>query len=249
MKHALLTFSGLLVFVGCKDKEEPEPEPTPATPQVKLSVQPYFGSEELDLDSTYTLDAGWDVQFTDIKFFVTDCKNGSNVLTSAARFDYREYGTLLCLVNGSASNFGSLTGIIGVPASINHDDPSALPSNSPLNIVNVNGMHWSWNTGYIFITVEGKADTIVDGTALFDHTFTYHIGMDANLGTFNFPAVTWVGSSTLKQAWLNLDMKHVFDHPTNPIDITSEYITHSGGGQETLTQKFLSNFQEALTTP
>lgn len=248
MKYLVFTLSALLFF-GCKDKDDEVPEPEPTTPQVKLSVQPYFGSEELQLDSTYALNAGWDVQFTDIKFFVTDCKNGSNVLTSAARFDYRENGTLLCQVNGSAANFGSLTGNIGVPASINHNDPSALPTSSPLNIVNVNGMHWSWNTGYIFITVEGKADTIQDGTALFDHTFTYHIGMDAYLGTFNFPTVTWTGTSVLKQAWFNLDMKNVFDHPTNPIDITSEYITHSGGGQETLTQKFLSNFQESLIAP
>lgn len=249
MKNALVIIAALLFLVGCKKEKEEDPEPTPATPQVKLSVQPVFGSETLELDSTYTLNAGWDVQFTDIKFFVTDCKNGSNVLTDAARFDYREKGTLLCQVNGSASSFGALTGNIGVPASINHNDPSAFPNSSPLNIMNVNGMHWSWNTGYIFITVEGKADTIQDGVPLFDHTMTYHIGMDAYLGSFNFPAVTWTGSSVLKQATFQLNLKNIFDHPVNPIDITSEYITHSGGGQETLTQKFLANFQESFTSP
>jgi hypothetical protein len=248
MRYLALISCCLLITVACKKK--PEPEPPTATPQLKVEIQPVFGSDTLELDSTYTTQDGWDVQFTDIKFYLTDWASGSTVLSEVARFDYRENGTTAFQVNGTAADFPSLTGNIGVPASINHSDPSAFPATSPLNIMNANGMHWAWNTGYIFIIIEGRADTIPDGNPLFDHLLTYHIGTDAYLGTVNFPAVTWTATTpTLSTAHFRLNLKTVIDHPVSPIDIRSEYITHSSGTQATLTQKILSNFLDAFTTP
>jgi hypothetical protein len=248
MRYLSLISCCLLIAVACKKK--PGPEPPTVTPQLKVEIQPVFGNDTLELDSTYTTQDGWDVQFTDIKFYLTDWASGSNELSDVARFDYRENGTTAFQVNGTAANFPSLTGNIGVPASINHNDPSAFPSSSPLNIMNANGMHWAWNTGYIFIIIEGRADTIPDGTPLFGHLLTYHIGTDAYLGTVNFPAVTWTATTpTMSTAHFRLNLKTMIDHPVDPIDIRSEYITHSSGTQATLTQKILSNFLDAFTTP
>jgi hypothetical protein len=251
MRNLLLVGCALLIAVACKKKDkDDDPDPPVVSPQLKLTVQPVFGTEDLVLDSSYTTQDGWDVQFTDIKFYLTNWGNGSNQLVDAARFDYRENGTTAFQVNGTVADFGSLGGNIGVAAAINHNDPSAFPASSPLNIMNANGMHWAWNTGYIFIIVEGRADTIPDGTPLFDHYLTYHIGTDTYLGTKNFPAVSWTAvTSTLHTTGLKLDMKKVIDHPTDPIDIRSEFITHSSGSQAVLTQKVLSNFLDALTTP
>lgn len=250
MRYLALIACCLLVTVACNKKKKVDDTPPAVTPQLKLTVQPVFGSENLYIDSTYTTQDGWDIQFTDIKFYITRLGNGSNQLVDAARYDYTQNGTTAFQVDGNVANFGSLSGYIGVPADINHNDPSAFPTSSPLNILNANGMHWAWNTGYIFIIIEGRADTIPDGNALFDHYLTYHIGTDAYLGTVNFPTINWTTtSSTLHTTQWQLDMKHLIDHPTNPIDIRSEYITHSSGSQATLTQKVLSNFLDALTTP
>lgn len=250
MRHLILIGCVLLMSAACKKKNKGCDPPGVTSPQLKMTVQPVFGTENLDLDSTYTTQDGWDIQFTDIKFYMTNWGNGGTELIDAARFDYRLHGTTAFQVDGNANDFAALSGNIGVPASINHDDPSAFPTTSPLNIMNANGMHWAWNTGYIFIIIEAKADTIPDGDELFDHNLTYHVGTDAYLGTVNFPTINWVAtSSTLQTTGLKLDMKKIIDHPTNPIDIASEYITHSGSGQETLTQKVLSNFIDALTTP
>lgn len=253
MRLLLCCSAFLLVAASCKkDKPIDEPDPPAPTPQLKVVVQPKFGSADLALDQTYTLDNGFKIQFTEVKFYVTDLRNGATGLTDAARYDLREYGTKLFQTSGDYTQFTALTGNIGVGAAINHNDPSAFPTTSPLNIMNAGGQHWAWNTGYIFIILEAKADTIPDATENFDHLMTYHVGTDDYLGTLNFPAVTWSqdgSDANLRVSAWRLDLKTVFDHPTAPIDITTEFITHSSGSQAALTAKVLANFEDALTAP
>ena len=43
---------------------------------------------------------------------------------------------------------------IGPDPGMNKADPSNLPADHPLN-PNLNGLHWSWQTGYIFLATEG----------------------------------------------------------------------------------------------
>ena len=125
MKYFMFIGCILLITVACKKNKTDEDTPSPVIPQLKLSVQPVFASENLDLDSTYTTQDGWDIQFSDIKFYMTNFGNGSNQLIDVARFDYREKGTTCFQVAGNVSNFSALTGFIGVPADLNHNDPSA----------------------------------------------------------------------------------------------------------------------------
>jgi hypothetical protein len=250
MRYFIPVICVALLAVSCKKEKVEDPDVTPVTPQLKMTVQPVFGAENLYIDSVYTTADGMDVQFTDVKFYMTHWGNGANELIEVARFDYAENGTKCFQVDGAVANFGALTGNIGVSDDFNHEDPSAFPSNSPLNIMNANGMHWSWASGYIFISLEGRADTISDGNPLFDHTFTYHIASDPNLTVKSFPTVTWTNAgNSLHTAEFKLDLKKIFDHPTNPIDVRSEYVTHSAANQAALTQKVLTNFLEALTAP
>jgi len=248
MRYFMLISCTLLIAVACKKKKEGEETPSPTVAQLKLTVQPVFATQHLQLDSTYTTQNGWDIQFSDIKFYMTNVGNGSNQLVDVARFDYREKGTTCFQVNGNVANYSALTSFIGVPSSINHNDPSAPATSSPLNILNTNGMHWSWNTGYVFIVIEARVDTIADGVPLFDHFLTYHVGTDSFLGTANFPTVNWIDcGSGLHATTLQLDLKHLIDHPTNPVDLITEFTTHSGGAEATLTEKIKSNFLDALT--
>ena len=43
---------------------------------------------------------------------------------------------------------------VGLTAAENAADPSTLPASNPLN-PNVNGLHWSWQGGYVFLALEG----------------------------------------------------------------------------------------------
>lgn len=242
-----LPLIGLFAFTSCKDKVEPDPVEEDPT-MLQVNVYPEYNGQTLYLDSTYTTDEGYDIQFTGLKFFAENVINGSTQLIDAGLFDYGSNGNLLLEAAGEPSTFGSLQGNIGVQSSINHNDPSAFPVTSVLNIMNANDMHWSWNPGYIFFKVEGKADTIPDGNELFDHTFVFHVGLDENLQTFDFNNLNWqlVDSKRYKLNMM-LDMHEFLSAAGNEIDLKTEYTTHSAAGQEVLTAKAALNFKNALT--
>ena len=51
-------------------------------------------------------------------------------------------------------NYRALRFHVGPDAAANVGDPARLSADHPLN-PNLNGLHWSWQTGYIFLAVEG----------------------------------------------------------------------------------------------
>jgi hypothetical protein len=127
-------------------------------------------------------------------------------------------------------------------------DPSAFPNDSPLNISNAGTMHWSWNTGYIFISIEGKTDTIPDATLNFNHSFSFHVGKDNFLETISFSNVNWQSiSNNEHRLKLKLDLLSFLQNPNQPIDLKNEFLTHSGSGQQDLTLKVAQNFKQAIT--
>lgn len=237
----------MIIIISCKKKD---PEPQPVDNYLKITIQPTYmnnGIENAVLDSIYTTPEGYKVKFTDIKFFITKMKNGGNDLFESAILDYREFGNLLFRGIGDFNKFSSLQGYIGVDSVLNHSDPSAFPNESPLNISNAGPMHWGWSSGYIFINLEGKVDTIPDGVNNLDHSFSFHIGTDLYRRDLYFPTVNWqTVSATEKVFPLKLDLWKFLHNPLSSIDLKTEFLTHTGAGQQALTNKVTSNFQQAL---
>src|SRR5690554_7548864 len=86
-------------------------------------------------------------------------KNKDQQLFESAIYKYEDDKRLLWEGPGDYSNFSSFTANIGVDSTQNYEDPSARDADDPLFILNSGDMHWGWNTGYIFVMLEGKADT------------------------------------------------------------------------------------------
>jgi hypothetical protein len=236
-----------VVFTSCKDKVEGEPG-EPVTGQLSVSVQPVFGSDILYLDSTYTTVEGYDVQFTDLKFFAEDVRGPISQLKDASFFDYRESGTNLFVAEGRPEDYATLGGNLGVGPAFNNSDPAAFPNDNVLNISNSGGMHWGWNPGYIFMKVEAKVDTIPDGTPLFDHNVVFHIGKNENLQTFSFSNINWQQTGDLTYHFpLKLDMQKFLQNGPQTIDLKTEYTSHTGPGTEVLSLKVIQNFTQALS--
>jgi len=234
----------LTLLAGCK-KDPPPPDPVdPETLTVK--VWPKFGGQNLELNQTFELNDSTDIQFTDIRFYMSNISSQSVVKKDYVLYDYGYTGGQLFTIEGTPADFTNFSALVGVPASVNNSDPSAFPSNSPLNIANANDMHWGWSFGYIFIKIEARIDTIPDGIPLFDQALTYHVGTNAYTGNLAFPQLTW-DDSHAHTARLWLDLQHFISHPTTPIDVYTEQTTHSGAGQEALTQKVLDNFIDSFT--
>jgi len=244
LKLFALVFGVALIFVACKDDEVVVCEDNPS--YLNITVQPVFDAQNLYLDSVYATVEGYDVKFTDIKFYMEDIKNGSLKLIDAALFDYRTRGTLLLNEVGTPDGFGSLTANLGVNSSINHNDPAAFLNTSMLNIVNSNDMHWGWNPGYIFVKVEGKVDTIQNGIPLFNHNVVFHIGKDENLQLLSFANLNWQSTGIDYTLPLKLDMALFLQNGAETIDLKSEYSSHTAAGQEALSMKVITNFRDAI---
>lgn len=242
-KFVFFVFSAFVLFACDKNNNN---QTTPDK-YADISIQPVYNNSNLYLDSVYTSAEGYLFKITDIKCFVTGLNNNGDTLIEAALFDYRETGTRLCQAKADYTKFSSLSGNIGVMSSLNHSDPSTYPNNSPLNISNAGPMHWGWNPGYIFFNIEGKADTIQDGTALLDHSFSFHIGTDTYLKNFNFTNLSWVKVNDNEYNLpLDFDFNTFFQSPGNAIDLKTEYLTHTAASQEALTIKVTENFKNAL---
>ena len=74
---------------------------------------------------------------------------------------------------------------VGVQPSANHADPNRLGPGDPLHPV-VNGLHWGWTGGYIFLALEGhwvydRKDPSRTGG------FSYHLAGNPNLTTVTLP--------------------------------------------------------------
>ena len=229
-------------------KEEKPPVIVEESNSLKITVQPVFGTQTLYLDSTYTTFQGHDVQFTDIKFYAENIRNGSKVLLDAALFDYRATGITLFDVKGEPVDYSSLQANLGVDSAINHDDPTAFDNASMLNIANANDMHWGWNPGYIFVKIEAKVDTIQDANPLFNHNVVFHIGADVNLQTFSFTGINWQAIGAYQYLFpLKLDLAVFLENGAQTIDLKNEYSSHTAPGQEILSMKVITNFKAAMS--
>ncbi len=239
-------FFSLLVLVIATACGDDNPEAPKA--QLQIDLQPVYGGQNFFMDSIYTTQEGYKVKFTELKCYFTLFGNGTNALHQAALLDYRETGSLLFKKEGDYAKFLNLNAVLGVDSSLNHLDPSAFPNESPLNISNAGPMHWGWSTGYIFMNIEGKVDTIPDATLNTDLSFSFHIGTDSYLQNLQFNNINWtdIGNNT-RQFKLKLDLLAFLGQGASSINLSSEYLTHTAAGQEALTQKVISNFKNAIS--
>jgi cytochrome c peroxidase len=88
-----------------------------------------------------------------------------------------------------AGRFDHVRFRVGVPAELNHADPARFAAGHPLN-PNRNGLHWSWQGGYIFLALEGRWSP--PGSAGSPRTespggFSLHFANDWNLTTVTLP--------------------------------------------------------------
>jgi hypothetical protein len=85
---------------------------------------------------------------------------------------------------------------LGVPQAVNHNDPAALPSSSPLSPQNPT-MHWGWSAGYRFMAIEGMVDNNNDGVP--ETLFEFH-----NLGDALYKTVELTGQQDAANGVLHL---------------------------------------------
>jgi cytochrome c peroxidase len=94
------------------------------------------------------------------------------------------------LENIPSGNYDRVRFAVGLEPDVNHSDAARRPAEDPLN-PQVNGLHWGWMGGYVFLALEGswlRPDGRSGG-------YSWHLANDASLMRIELPAAIHAGSA------------------------------------------------------
>ncbi len=195
-------------------------KPSPKT-QVHIQFTNYVGNTILQLDSTYKNDLGQIFKVANFKYYISNIcfKNASGKNYVIQDYflvnELEEETKQITLNNVPEGSYTSIEFMIGVDSLHNC---SGLQSGA---LDPVNGMFWAWNTGYVFLKLDGQAPA----SKSTGHIFEYHIGgykQPANSIrkiTLNFKNNKVVSASNPLTLSIKADVLEILKTPTT-IDFT-----------------------------
>ena len=249
---ALLAIGVLSLVVWACDTVDPDTSFDSKPPgTLQLAFDNVVGNQDLQLNTgTYRNASGESFTPTTFNYFVSNIK--------LTRTDGREYvvpqdssyflikenvpaSQTITLQNVPAGSYKSVSFVIGVDSLRSTMDISQLTGvlDPAGDHTSASGMYWSWNSGYIFLKLEGTSPSApTDATG--ENTFRYHIGFFGgrdtrtinNLKTVPIPFGNDVAAVTAKQrptVTLQTDVLKIFQGPAtvsiaqNPEVMVSQY--------------------------
>lgn len=250
-----IIFSVVVLFsclvVSCKP-DEPTPDPVPEKGILKVNVKTSINGLPFDLNTPYGIIFNYRIQAQSLAFlmhnFFAKKSDGSLVLIAdALRYDRSANSTSSFSVSIDPGNYQGISFGVGIDSVLNHSDPALLSASHPFSYNVSSDLHWGWSTGYIFLKMEGFADTSGTGTGPIDQTFLYHIGVDELYRRFDFYSnsfsITKDQTTTMN---IELDVAKMFTNGVDTIDLKTENATQSSGGMP-LARKFVSIYEDAFS--
>lgn len=224
-KQILFISAIALTAASCDKKEDPvvPTTPTPTGPaEMHIMFKNYVGTSEMELDNaTYTNQKGETYKISLFNYYISNIK-----FTKKDGTEYAEPESYHLIQQSSstsghfhiedvpAGEYKSVTFTVGV-------DEARNTSGAQTGALDpVNGMFWTWNTGYIMAKLEGTSDA---STAT-DKVFRHHIGgfkgemSGVRTITLDFPATIAVGDKAAGDIVIKTDAAKWFG-PDNVISI------------------------------
>jgi hypothetical protein len=194
-----------LVFTGSLAFAQPAAK---AATNLVLHFQNVVGKKDLKLnDSSYTNAAGEKFNVTTFNYFISNIKlqrkNGTAyVLPQDSTYylikesDPKSKDIKLLV---PADEYTAVSFVIGVDSVMSTSDLSHRTGALDISGGMLDGMYWTWNSGYLFVKLEGDSEQAkVDQTG--QHKFRYHIG---GYGGYKKPSLNNLKSVKLEFAGLH----------------------------------------------
>lgn len=148
---------------------------------VTLHAHSKMGAADFAYDTEVTNWEGRKVKFTLAQMYLSNFSfrtdDGTNVPIDDSYILIKP-GTMMYelgeLPNDHYSRMDFMFGVDSVAN--NQTDPASWPSDHALSANNPDHAFWVWNSGYIFVKVEGMVDTTADMSGTPNAPFVYHIG-------------------------------------------------------------------------
>ena len=191
--------------------------------QLTLDITNYVGTRMMALDTaTYTNALGQQYNITKFKYYIGKIRLRTTAGKDVALPDYyllneeEPASRQITLKDAPAGQYASISFIIGVDSA---DNLTGLQSGA---LDPVNAMFWTWNTGYVFLKLEGTSPASKSP----GHIIEYHIGgFKEPVNSIRSVTITFPQPLTInpgKQATLHLkaDAAELLKTPTT-IDFTT----------------------------
>lgn len=188
ISYFALAATAAFALAACGD-DDPVNNATSAT--VQLSIAGNMGAQgELELESrTYGSTAVAEgFRMSRLSYYLSEVAlveeaNGQDLRTDVAEVAYVQFGpdgtAALDFDNVPVGSYDKLRFRLGLTAEQDATVPNDYAASSPLGRDSEYWFDWG---SYIFMKVEGRSDTLADGTERFDVPFVYHVGRAAMLG-------------------------------------------------------------------
>ena len=148
--------------------------------------------------------------------------------------------TRFSMTHAPDGQFDRLSFRIGLNPETNAADPASYGPAHPLNAV-LNGLHWSWQGGYVFLALEGKW---TDPKTLQSGGYSYHLGNDHMRMIVDLPLALTLPTDRPVKLQLNLDT--VFGGPA-PFAFGADTASTHGRKGDPLAAKLQTNIVAAFS--
>ena len=197
---------------------------------LQIEITPKVSGEDFQPASfRYQTAAGETFSVTRVSYLVSDFAMQRNdgswleISNSVAWLDFDANRKSIWLEQIPAGEFCSVRFLVGLNTNLNHADVAKFPANHPLN-PNLNGLHWSWQGGFIFLALEGlwrNSAGELDGWA-------YHLARDTNATRITLAAPLVITKETKVE--LDFDLATLLNAP-RPLSFGKDgSSTHSRDG-------------------
>jgi hypothetical protein len=238
-----LPFSFLFMSMSCGEDPEPQPAPPVVTdPRMVVNFEHQVNGQPLEFHTKeYTNAAGNKYNVTLLKYYISNVTltNSQNGEVFREKDSYHlinptENKTSFTLNNVPQKKYDRLSFSIGVDSVANQslDQPGDLNPN--------NDMAWNWNTGYVFLKLEGNHVKPNNGG---NQGVLLHVGNNVNYKTLTFPITGDVTFAPDKifNANMQVDVNALLEGP-NEIDFNT--IFNVMGGQNAA--KIAENYADGV---
>lgn len=234
--HQLLPFCLFLALsiVSCKKTEINKSDTPQNVGSIKLQFDNRIGGSQLSMNDTWYTNANGDsMKFTTVKYFVSNFiftrdddslivipKDSCYFLISEAVDSTQK----VIIRNVPYGNYKKVSFIIGVDSAKSCSPITERTGSLSTAGGMTAGMYWQWNSGYIFVKVEGVSPQSTN----IDKSFKYHIGLFGGYLTptinnikkvaLDVPSggtINVLNKTTIPTVHMNVDIMQVFNGDTN----------------------------------
>jgi hypothetical protein len=200
-KYAFMACMAMLTLVSCKKDVNDNSDESEMVP-LSVEFDNIVGGQNLFLNTvTYTNAAGEDFNVSMLQYFISNISlrraDGSEYVVNpdSSYFLIRESdpSTRFARVKVPEGDYKQLSFILGVDSLRSTMDITKRTGVLDPGAGMEDGMYWGWNSGYIFLKMEGTS-SVAPADPSGQHKFRYHIG---GFGGYSAPTINNIKKITL----------------------------------------------------